>query len=166
MFEFVPEFTGVIAAKGEDIEWYGPASEGDIKVVEARLNLTIPDQFRAFLMTYGGGGLGQSPISGIIPGAPLTAYTGTILFDTEYCRKRYDLPDDFIVINAEFDEVYWCLDMSPEPARVVSYDIFTKTVFSKAIAESFRDFLYEQLEMEAYPERYFNAEELKAMGLV
>jgi antitoxin YobK len=106
------ELADAMVATGHEIFWQGAASEGQIRRLEKLLGVPLPESFRQFLLSYGGGGVVGAEISGIEDDDAELDTGGTVLGDTNACRKRYDLPPHLVTIYFHDDEVCWCLDTS------------------------------------------------------
>lgn len=138
----------LLEAAGQEVFWLGAASEIQVQHLEASLSMTLPPSFRRFLSEYGGGGVIGAEVSGIEDDdASLTA-GGTVLGDTNVCRKQYGLPLHLVVIYFHDNEVCWCLDLDRVSANgecpVVSYNLFLRKV-DRDIAKDFSIFMNEHL---------------------
>ena len=126
--------------KGEEVEFFGPVSESEIKQAEQHLGLSFPSVFKDFLRKWGGGGIvAGSQISGLMPGNPLMNSVGTLIGDTTQARSRFEIDHRYLVIHTEDEETYWCLDCedrTSNDAPVYSIDVFHGNK-AKQITESF-----------------------------
>ncbi|WP_372894891.1 SMI1/KNR4 family protein [Stieleria sp.] len=133
---------------GKDLFWQGRASDDSIKKLQALLATPLPDSFRDFIATYGGGGVVEEEISGIEDNDASLDYRGTVYGDTLRCREDYALPDNLVVIYFTEEGVVWCLDVSQfteNECPVVSFDIQTKTTVQ--LAPDFLEFFREYVSM-------------------
>ncbi len=106
------EVEALIARLREDGQrvWVaGPQSEEAITALEQALGLPLPPSYRQFVARYGGFGLPNSFVSGVIDGDPLEAGTGQVYWDTQRFRREYGMPDYLLVVQADGDAPY-CLD--------------------------------------------------------
>lgn len=141
------ELAKAITAAGNEIFWLGAASEEQVRRVEVLLGIALPNSFRCFMGSYGGGGVVGAEISGIEDNNAELESGGTIVGDTIMCRDRYHLPAHLAVIYFHDDEVCWCLDTKGNingECGVVSYNIFTRKV-DRVIAKDFSSFMQQHL---------------------
>jgi antitoxin YobK len=138
---------------GTDVFWLGPASQSSIDKIEELLGLKLPVSLRNFLSEYGGGGVVGQEIGGIGADNPLLTHKGTLLGDSQRCRKDYRLPEHLVVVYFTDDGVCWCVDTSKQDKNgespVVSYSIFTHKVDAE-IAPTFADFLRKYVQLRAH----------------
>ena len=144
-FSFVETLTPLIPAE-KGLQWYGAASEADVRAVEEKLAFQFPKDYREFLCTFGGGGLRIHEVSGIYPGRPERCIAGTVLQDTFFARTEFSLPGNYAVVFADDLEVCWAIDVSEASPAVVNYDLFHRSI-DRSVAISFPDYRREQLEM-------------------
>lgn len=138
-----------VTEAGREIFWLGPASEEQVARVEALFGVSLPESFRRFLKSYGGGGVIGAEVSGIEDDDAELDNGGTLLGDTKVCRERHQLPPNLIVIYFQDGEVCWCLDTSKNVEGeypVVSYNVFTKEV-DRNIAADFSSFMRHHLSL-------------------
>lgn len=137
-----------IERSGQELFWYGEASEVSIERLEGLLNTRLPVSFRRFLEEFGGGGFVEADISGIQDDNPSLDYRGTVFGDTSRCREEFDLPKNLIVIYLGADDVVWCLESSVESegeSPVVSFDVYDSSV--TPLVPSFENFFVEYLRL-------------------
>lgn len=96
---------------GEDVWIAGPQSEVAIVELEHAIGVTLPPSYRQFLGRFGGFGIVDSFISGIVDGKPLGTGTGWVFTDTARFRDENGMPSHLLVIQADEDAPY-CLDTS------------------------------------------------------
>ncbi len=140
-----------VMAAGNEIFWFGAASEDQVEQIETLLRIALPSSFRRFIESYGGGGVIGAEISGIEDNNVELESGGTLLGDTKFCRDRYHLPAHLAVIYFHDDEVCWCLDTSKvvdDECPVVSYNIFTRAI-DQVIANDFSSFMQQHLALYA-----------------
>lgn len=123
----------------DELEWLGPVDESNIVSVEAELGFNFPNDFRGFLISYGGGGPINTWVSGIGP-EEKKHDCGYIIGDTEYYRSEYDIPKNFIVIQRDQDDNDpYCFDTNDN--KIYAVDIHSKE--SSLVAKNFTNFLKE-----------------------
>lgn len=148
----IEEIIKPLSQSGEDLFWHGQASEASVQKVEELLGVKLPISLRSFLLKFGGGGVVGEEISGIEDNNPSLLNKGTILGDTERCRKEYRLPSDLAVVYFTDEGVCWCVDCSKRDkageSPVVSYSIFAHRIDSE-IASAFSFFLKQYVELRA-----------------
>lgn len=139
---------------GNEPEFFGPQSRESISTLETALGVTLPPSYVEFLETYGGGGVGDSSISGIFGGQPLMTNNGCTYGDTVRWRDEYGLPDHLVVIMDQDGEEAVCLDTQRTDggeAAVVRVDLFgggtPKARTPRKEAASFAEFFENYLEM-------------------
>lgn len=103
-------------------EWWspGPAREADLRAVEMTLGVKLPEQYRAFLLEYGGGGVPPYfQLCEIKRGKPLAKGLGLVYGQTIYNREEYGLLERYVVIeHSEATPSCWCLDLEGKDAPV------------------------------------------------
>jgi len=138
-----------LESTGYELFWFGSTTDDQIELLEKALASRLPDSFKRFLKSYGGGGVVGAEISGIEGNNAANDSGGTVLGDTKDSRQRYKLPPHLVVIYYHDDEVCWCLDtsrMSNNECPVVSYNIFKKEV-DKEIESDFSTFFKKHLSL-------------------
>ncbi|WP_233237915.1 SMI1/KNR4 family protein [Bordetella sp. LUAb4] len=138
---------------GFEIQWYGPVSREQVCRLEELLAINLPNSFKDFLQSHGGGGVVSADVSGIEDNDAEIDFGGTVLGDTMRCRKEYELPQYLAVVYFHDDEVCWCLDTSQSKngeCPVVSYDVFRERV-DRVIATDFFSFFKHHLELYGVP---------------
>lgn len=113
---------------------YFKVTDGMISAAEKELNLTLPEQYKDFLKTYGHGGIGGISILGV-------GLDGSMVFVEETLDYRNDgLPLNLVIIENE-DEWIFCIDSATE--KIVSWDMsgYTKEEF-----DCFDDYLLAQMQ--------------------
>jgi hypothetical protein len=98
-----------IAANGDQVWIAGPQPEAAIGELERALQVRLPPSYRSFILRFGGLGIYDSNISGIIDGQPLGEGTGWAFGDTQRFRQDSGLPTHLIVVQPDEDAPY-CLD--------------------------------------------------------
>jgi hypothetical protein len=134
----IQESIKIIENSNIDYFWQGKACSSTILEIENKLGITIPSDFKQFLLETGGGGFIDYEISGIEDNDPSNDNGGTIIGDTFKCRQEYKLPNNLIVIYFKDDEICWCLDEKTN--NVISFNVFTGTI-DKKISDTFEQFL-------------------------
>ncbi len=138
-----------IEARGEEIDFAGPASEENIQQLEKALGLSVSPTYREFLSRFGAALFVDREVNGIYDGDPYLELSGSAYSVTQSYRKKHDLPQSLLVVQA-FGETPLCLDTNAKADNgefpVVCYEIESGS--SAKIAESFRDFfVYWYLEL-------------------
>lgn len=133
---------------GQDVFWHGKTSAAAVSKLEDLLECKLPESFRDFLLSHGGGGVSEEEISGIEGDNPALEHRGTVYGDTLLCREDYSLPKNLVVVYLGMDDVVWCLDVEKfngDECPVVSFDVFGKD--TKPLADNFNLFLEEYLNL-------------------
>jgi len=104
-----------IQANGDEVWIAGPQSDEAISALERAMGVPMPPSYRSFLRRYGGLGVFDSYISGIIDNA-IGGGAGRLLDDTERFRRDYGLPPHLLVVQKDHDAPY-CLDCQMPDAR-------------------------------------------------
>lgn len=128
---------------GEEPEFYGKVSLQDIEKVVQALNLKFDDQITTFLQEFGGGGIPDIlNTNGILPENPLSDNIYTLFGATMYARKEFGLPENFLVIDADFPEKCWMLACEKSAENnVLAYDCDNQTI-EKQLYNSFQEYLF------------------------
>lgn len=128
----------------------GAQTEEVVAGLEQALGVTMPPSYRQFLLRYGGLGIGDSFISGIVEDNPLDEGMGSLFGDTQRFRQDYGLPEHLLVVQADEDAPY-CLDTShPGPGGeypLVSFELHSQQASS--LAPTFGQWLTEWLRLQA-----------------
>ncbi|WP_233237925.1 SMI1/KNR4 family protein [Bordetella sp. LUAb4] len=142
-----------VEAAGFEVKWYGAVDPLQIERLELITSISLPNSFKDFLGTYGGGGIISADVSGIARNNAEIDSGGTVFGDTMTCRAGYDLPAHLAVIYFHQDEICWCLDTSSfvnGECPVVSFDIFGRRIDS-LIASDFSSFMVRHLTLYGEP---------------
>ncbi|MEH0873519.1 SMI1/KNR4 family protein [Pectobacterium cacticida] len=116
----------------DEVFWLGAADENQIALLEEKLMVNLPDDFKGFLSVVGGGGIVGEEISGIVDNNALAESGGAVYYDTCYCRNEYELPNELVVIYFKDDDVCWCINTSATDfGSVVNYNLFSRKVDRK-----------------------------------
>jgi antitoxin YobK len=146
----IEEIVTPLVQSGQDLYWLGQASESSINKIEGLLGVKLPVSLRLFLLKYGGGGVVGDQISGISADNPSLTRRGTLLGDSERCRKEHQLPQHLVVVYFTDEGACWCVDCSRRDeageSPVVSYSIFTHRIDAR-IAPTFAAFLKRYVEL-------------------
>lgn len=131
-----------------DVWVAGPQNEAAIFELERAIGVSIPPTYRHFLAHYGGFGIANSFISGIIEGEPLGDGTGWLYSDTMRFREEYRMPENLLVVQPDEGAPY-CLDTSCRRSDgecpVVCYELHSRHV--GRMAETFGEWLQEWLKL-------------------
>jgi hypothetical protein len=142
-----------IRQAGEEVWMAGPQSEEAILELERATGFPMPTSYRQFLARFGGFGIVNSFISGIIDGKPLEKGTGWLYGDTQWFREVYGMPEYLLVVQANEDAPY-CLDTRKRCQAgefpLVCYEINSRHV--GRMAPSFREWFAEWLRLRAETE--------------
>ena len=131
----------------DEVYWLGACDESQINILENKLNLSLPNELKEFILLVGGGGVVGEEISGIVDNDALAESRGAIYYDTCQCRKEYSLPSDMAVIYFKDDDVCWCVDCRKNTyGQIVNYDLFSRKI-SNVLAPSFRFFFEEYVNL-------------------
>lgn len=104
-----------------------------ILTAEKALNVTLPEQYIAFLQMFGHGGIGGLEILGF-------GLTGRMLFvETTLVYRNEELPENLVVIE-NIDEWLTCIDCNT--GKIVSWDF---TGYIKEDYSCFDDYLIDQM---------------------
>ncbi|KAF0812407.1 hypothetical protein IGB42_03075 [Andreprevotia sp. IGB-42] len=104
-----------------------PASSAVISAREARLGVTLPPGYIAFLEQFGALAIGDTTISGILDDALDDLGGGSVLGDTLRYREEWQLPATLVVIQADDDAPY-CLDTGVNhiECAAICYELCTR----------------------------------------
>ena len=137
---------------GHDVFWQGAASPESVATLESHLGIELPESYKRFLLTYGGGGVSGELISGIEDNDPELPRRGTVLGDTLTCREEFGLPDHLAVVYLDLElDIVRCLDarrLTNGECPVIDYRVSSKSVngFADTFDSFFRDYLVEHIE--------------------
>lgn len=139
-----------IRKAGEEVWIAGPQTEEMIAELERATGVVMPPSYRQFLSRFGGFGIVNSFISGIINGEPLDEGAGWLYGDTQRFRQNFDMPEHLLVIQANEDAPY-CLDTSCRGEGgefpMVCYELNSRHV--RWMAMSFGEWFVEWLRLRA-----------------
>lgn len=125
--------------------WFGPAPDAEVDRLGQLLGVSLPEPFRAFLASVGGGGVEGVEIAGI-DGAADTEGFGTVYGDTLRLRDGFGIAPTLVVVRVDSEEFAWCLDCSPAGAgRVVGVVLGAEGAPSTE-AGTFEDYFREYVE--------------------
>ena len=121
-----------------DVWCAGAATADQIAALEAALQVALPASYRSFLATAGATAIGDTSVSGIIDGDPLSLDGGSLFGDTVLARNEQQLPLHLLVIQADGDAPH-CIDTSEASDLgenpVICFEVFNSV--STRIAGSF-----------------------------
>ncbi len=113
---------------------YFKVTDRMIFAAEKELHLTLPEQYKDFLKTYGHGGIGGISTLGV-------GLDGSMVFVEETLDYRNDgLPLNLVIIENE-DEWIYCIDSVTE--KIVSWDM---SGYIKEEFDCFDDYLLAQMQ--------------------
>jgi hypothetical protein len=139
-----------IRESGAEVWIAGPQSEAAIVELERAIGVAMPPSYRLFLSRFGGFGIVNSFISGIVDGKPLEEGTGWLFGDTQRFRQDFDMPDHLLVVQAD-EEAPYCLDTSKRGQSgefpLVCYELNSRHVGK--MAPSFGEWFVEWLRLRA-----------------
>jgi hypothetical protein len=122
----------------ENGHWYGPTGDELVKSIESILNVTLPADYRYFILKYGSGSKSGLEIAGYHPNFFSDL---SILGKTVYeIRDYYFYPQDYLFISDTGDGGQICLDRSDWSVHEV-YQDRPKGITDKKVAENFLDFI-------------------------
>lgn len=137
---------------GTDVWIAGAQSEEAIAELERALGVAMPPSYRTFLARFGGCGIVDSFISGIIDGKPLEDEAGEVYGDTLRFREDYKMPEYLLVVQADEDAPY-CLDTRRRnevgELPLVCYELYTRHI--TLMAPSFGEWIIRWLRLRATP---------------
>lgn len=123
----------------EKPEFYGSNSEENISKVENALQLKFDNFLKAYLLKFGGGGIPDLlHTNGILPENPLSNNMYTLYGATFYAREKFQLPDNFLVINSHFPSDVLVLDT--HSGTIYSYEMLSKNR-SSTLYPNFENYL-------------------------
>ncbi|KXZ17814.1 hypothetical protein AXI59_00760 [Bacillus nakamurai] len=117
----------------------GGVTEDQISEIEENLNVSLPESYKWFLMTYGSGGAFGTMILGY------DSCGADVVEQTNDYRKFYGLADGLVVIEY-VDEFSYCLDtnkMTDGECPVVLWD--NNDGYGRTVSDSFLEFFIEEL---------------------
>lgn len=131
----IEELLNRLRHAGTDVWVAGPQTESSITELEKSFGLRMPPSYRYFLATFGGIGIDESFVSGIIDNDPVGDGTGWLATDTIRFRNDYGMPDYLLTIQADEDAPY-CLDTrirdDDGEFAVVCYELNSRNVGTMA----------------------------------
>ncbi|OZG70696.1 hypothetical protein BTA51_24175 [Hahella sp. CCB-MM4] len=131
-----------------DIELGGPASPETIMQVERKLGGKLPVEVVTFLGKYGQVFLNDESISGIYDNDAEEESNGTIVGDTEECRKFFGLPIGFAVVEYHSGDYCLCVSLTEEAqvsSPVLDYNVFQRKFEEHPLYDSFLKYLISYL---------------------
>lgn len=138
---------------GREVWIAGPQSEEAIVALERAIGNTMPPSYRRFLARFGGFGIVNSFISGILADKPLERNVGWVYGATHRFRCDYDMPEHLLVVQSDEDAPY-CIDTSnrsPDGENpLVCYELHSRRV--GRIAASFGEWFIDWLSLSAEPD--------------
>ena len=108
----------MIKKYGEENDFYGRINEDAIKLVEQRLNIIFPEDYRWFIRNYGSGGICGVEILGIED-----KDDSSVIYETERYRKL-ELETGCIVIE-DLGEFIMCIDTNNRN-KIIRWDRVNK----------------------------------------
>jgi hypothetical protein len=146
----IDTFIAQIREAGDEVWMAGSQSEEAIVELERALGVAMPPSYRQFLSRFGGVGIVNSFISGIIEGKPLEKGTGWLYGDTQGFRDDFDMPEYLLIVQANEDAPY-CLDTRRRSQDgefpLVCYELHSRRVGD--MAPSFGAWFVERLRLRA-----------------
>jgi cell wall assembly regulator SMI1 len=80
----------------------GTVGEGEVRAAEKQLGIELPDDYRKFIMLYGGALVGPFPIYGLRLAKPMGKSEGSFVEVTRQFRKqRWRGVDDWVVFSTD-----------------------------------------------------------------
>lgn len=101
-----------LAAEGS---WWEPGAVGedDVDALEIGLGVRLPQSYRQFLITHGGGGVdGLFELCGLEPGRACDPEQGTVYGQTMHDRRELGLPTSAVVILRDFEDSVHYLNLA------------------------------------------------------
>jgi antitoxin YobK len=127
-----------INAVGPSLTFKGVQTEDSLALLESKLALEIPPNYRIFLSKWGAGGYERFFLSGIINNDPLKEESGSVYNDILICREDYGLPSNYFVLYIDRnEEIVW--GINSKNGKVVVWDNLGQS--DEDIYEDFSDFL-------------------------
>lgn len=141
----------------EEPKFYGSNSKENISTVEQALQLRFDDFLNAYLLEFGGGGISDLlQTNGILPENPLSDNIFTLYGATVYAREKFQLPDNFLVINSSFPSDVLVIDT--HSGTIYNYEMLSKSR-SSTLYPNFENYLL--TEWSALLEEYSKEESRK-----
>jgi hypothetical protein len=124
-----------------------PVSEGIILGIESQLKITFPDDYRAFLKSYGYIGIADAFFFGIWVDEPDSTSDGSVLGETIKLRKNYNLPHYLVPFYGRESYAYACMNCSPVDTghKIVDFSPPIGEIQAAKSATSFQEYLEEYL---------------------
>ena len=133
---------------GHDVWISGPQPEAAIHELERKLGVAMPPSYRTFLAQYGGLGIADWFVSGILDGDAIGEGTGWLYADTIRFREDFGIPESMLIIQPDEDAPY-CLDVSNRGSDgecpVVCYELHSG--HAGRMAETFLEWLLQGLQL-------------------
>ncbi|HFQ5433831.1 SMI1/KNR4 family protein [Vibrio mimicus] len=128
-------------SNGHDVWVNGGSSSESISLLEHAMGLTFPMSLRNFLVSYGGLGIYDNFISGIVSEDSLELSGGGIYADTMFLREDFpDLPKSYWVIQVHEDGAY-CIDTASKSRGDEFHIVNFEYGQSQIVSDSFSAFL-------------------------
>lgn len=132
---------------GSDVWISGPQPEAAVRELEQKLGVVMPPSYRAFLVQYGGMGIADWFVSGIVDGEAIGEGTGWLYADTMRFREDFGMPESMLIVQPDEDAPH-CLDVSKRgpdgECPVVCYELHSG--HASPMAETFREWLLQGLQ--------------------
>lgn len=96
----IDELLNKLRHAGTDVWLAGPQTESSINALENAIGIRMPPSYRNFLAKFGGMGIDDSFVSGIIDGDPVGAGTGWLVADTIRFRNDYGMPNYLLTVHS------------------------------------------------------------------
>ncbi|MHC5352803.1 SMI1/KNR4 family protein [Myroides sp. LJL115] len=130
---------------GEEVEFFGSASDKAIQELGERLQVVLDQQICSYLKEFGGGGIIEElHTNGIWDQDAVEDNIYTLEGATLYGRKYYNLPHNYVVISSDFFSGCWVLECSnPLQNPVYNYNCALEKIENK-LFDSFEDYLLTQ----------------------
>lgn len=127
-----------LRAAGIDVWADAPPPPGAVADLEKSLNVALPPGYRDFVLRYGGMGIGDSFVSGILGGDAFSTDFGTLYGDTLRYRDEFNMPEHLLVIQSDEDAPF-CLD-SGSPRADGEYPVVCFELHSGHVSQVAPDF--------------------------
>lgn len=125
---------------GDDVWISGSVDEAAVSLLESHLNITLPNDVKTFILTYGSICFHDFCISGIVNADPIAMEGGNIYADTAFIKEDFpSLSDDFIVISPHEDGAF-CLSAN-DNYSVVNFE----NGHSTKVANNFKQFISQRV---------------------
>jgi len=138
--------------RGDEVWVSGGVEEHAIETLEAKIGFRLPASYREFLKEYGGIGICDNFISGIVEKDPLKMGGGNMYADTLFMREdyagQYSVPDYLWVVEKHEDGAFCFnknLKTEPDELAIINYEPYLpEKTLTEVISPTFENYIKER----------------------